>query len=349
MAERLAQPQTPSEKFFRHFQNELTSIQSSISRLASLGGSERTDATSHILGQISGLSTSVSEASSYLPNYDQRTYGDAIKALSARLQEEREKLKPRSKFAFKSNVSLGGAQKNGSAVSLSDAAELARRQRKAAPGFVGGESAESSGVQTPAEPRTPATEPLDTSLRISGRSNEIIKPSPPSSERIPQSATLSTLHRCVVYLSPDPTSTPLPGLTLKDISSSLIICGAVSGAIHMTRVHDSVIVVSTRQFRMHESRNSDVYLQARGRPIIEDCTGVLFAPLPEAFGPPIGEDMWQEVDDFKWLKAEASPNWSVLELEKRISADVWNKVLDVGDGDGVNGVLREVGVAIGEK
>jgi hypothetical protein len=45
-------------------------------------------------------------------------------------------------------------------------------------------------------------------------------------------------------------------------------------------VRESKLYVSTRQFRMHGARNVDVYLHCASRPIIEDCEGVRFAPLP---------------------------------------------------------------------
>lgn len=79
------------------------------------------------------------------------------------------------------------------------------------------------------------------------------------------------------------TGRPFAGLTLKNITSSLIICGHVDGAIHLTNVSNSVIVVAARQFRMHESVNCNVYLQCSSRPIIEDCKEVRFAPMPEIY------------------------------------------------------------------
>lgn len=79
------------------------------------------------------------------------------------------------------------------------------------------------------------------------------------------------------------TGRPFATLTLKNIKASLIICGHVNGAIHLTNVKDSVIVVAARQFRMHESAQCDVYLQCGSRPIIEDCRGVRFAPLPDVY------------------------------------------------------------------
>lgn len=95
------------------------------------------------------------------------------------------------------------------------------------------------------------------------------------------SPTLSHLSRCVVDLSP-PTAhgAPFATLYLRHIQDSLILCGQVAGAVHVTDVSNSVIVTACRQFRMHGSRHVDVYLHSASRPIIEDCEALRFAPLP---------------------------------------------------------------------
>ena len=103
---------------------------------------------------------------------------------------------------------------------------------------------------------------------------------------LPSTATLSTctitnITSSIVDLSPPSrNSQALAGLTLKNIISSLIICGRVSGAIHVTGLKNTVIVVTCRQFRMHECTDCVVYLRVSSRPIIEDCEGERFAPLP---------------------------------------------------------------------
>jgi hypothetical protein len=78
----------------------------------------------------------------------------------------------------------------------------------------------------------------------------------------------------------------------------------------------------------------DLYLRAGSRPIIEACTGLRFAPLPdrdlsalglraalEAAGlPDCASGLWRAVDDFGWVKAAASPNWGVLPEGERAAA-----------------------------
>lgn len=107
---------------------------------------------------------------------------------------------------------------------------------------------------------------------------------PSSAAHATSSGTVSHLRHCVVDMSvPTKTGRPFAGLTLKDIKDSLIVCGHVSGPIHITGLEGAILVVACRQFRMHESKNCDVYLHCASRPIVEDCKGIRFAPLPECY------------------------------------------------------------------
>jgi hypothetical protein len=82
---------------------------------------------------------------------------------------------------------------------------------------------------------------------------------------------------------PTASGKPFAGLALKNIKSSLIVAGQVAGAAHMTAIMDSIVVVASRQVRMHDCRNVDVYLLCSSRPIIEDCQNIRFAPIPECY------------------------------------------------------------------
>ena len=37
--------------------------------------------------------------------------------------------------------------------------------------------------------------------------------------------------------------------------------------------------------------------------------------------------MWSQVDDFKWLRSEQSPNWGVIPEKERVGEEVWRKLL----------------------
>lgn len=78
---------------------------------------------------------------------------------------------------------------------------------------------------------------------------------------------------------------------------------------------------------MHDAHNVDVYLWCGSKPIVEDCSGVRFAPLVLE-GLEEGKNLWDQVEDFKWLRMEQSPHWSVIPEEERRSD--WK---DVAEGE----------------
>ncbi len=53
-------------------------------------------------------------------------------------------------------------------------------------------------------------------------------------------------------------------------------------------------------------------------------------------------NQWDQVDDFKWLKSEHSPNWSILPEEQRLKEETWTKVVPGGPGVGLNDILRKI-------
>lgn len=344
-------------------------------------GGERADAVDHVRSVIARLSAEVQDASSYIPAYHQRTYGDAIKALNAKLHEVKTANAPRQKFSFK-NRQLFSAEKNESAISLNDAAELASQKRRQIPGFPAHLSDASSYINTPASnAQTPANEREDVELAMKdsgaqgasassdgllstdtvrlrklscSESNAVFIDShekihvtlPSAASHATGSGTVSNVDHCIVDMStPTTAGKPFAGLTLKNISSSLIICGHVAGAIHLTNVKNSVIVVASRQFRMHESSNCDVYLLATSRPILEDCSAIRFAPLPHAYMTEEDrnvENKWSNVDDFKWLRNEQSPHWSPMDPSKRVAEKIWRHVVPGGPDLSVENILDAV-------
>ncbi|KAF2814047.1 TBCC-domain-containing protein [Mytilinidion resinicola] len=365
-----SQPQSEAglkERFFRYFQHEVTALQEQMERLSStaLAGGERNDAVDHCLAGIARLSHEVKDASSYIPAYDQRTYAEAIKALNDKLQKTRLAFAPRSKFSFRT------AHKNPSAISLSSAAELAAQKTLRVSGYPSSPSSTnpSSFAPTPLDAASPVDEKPESSLYSNHATNAegeatkapttVIAISnhahahivlPHSTSHTTTRGTVSNLRRCVADMS-TPTSSatghPFAGLTLKNIKHSLIVCGQVAGATHVTGVENSVVVAATRQFRMHGSKNVDVYLHSASRPIVEECEGVRFAPLPTSYVTDANAEsanQWDQIDDFDWLQAEQSPHWSILPLEKRVEERVWKEVVPGGHNISLEDILKAVGV-----
>lgn len=138
------------------------------------------------------------------------------------------------------------------------------------------QAGQSSGIRRPSLSAS-------TSVSITNqRSAHIILPS--SAGHATTTGTLTNLRRCIVDMSvPTVSGRPFAGLTLRNIKHSLIICGHVGGPAHITNLTDCVIVVASRQFRMHECQRCDVYLQVASRPIVEDVSDIRFAPLPSNY------------------------------------------------------------------
>jgi tubulin-specific chaperone C len=144
-----------------------------------------------------------------------------------------------------------------------------------------------SGSADSLDPKTAAfRRPLysaSTSVSISHQTSaHIILPSSATHASAP--CSLTQLTKCVVDLSvPSNDGAPFAGLTVKGVRQCLLVCGNIEGAAHITDVEESAIVVTSRQFRMHECKNVDVYLSCSSRPIIEDCQGIHFARIPDTY------------------------------------------------------------------
>lgn len=369
------------ERFFRYFQQEITALQNQMDSLSdtSLVAGERSDATDHCLAGIARLSNEVKDASSYIPTYDQRIYAEAIKALQDKLSETRAAVQPRAKFSFKT-------KKNPSAISLSDAAEIAAQGRRHIPGYLSPDasSRESSMNPTPLYSSTPVHELEQPQLRpeiaptsspavfdegkdssiLERKSDNIRRPTfsnassvsvdqhyglhimlPSSASNSTVPASITSLRHCVVDMSiPTTDGKPFASLTVKGVKESLIVCGQVEGPAHVTGVEHSVIVVSCRQFRMHNCADVDVYLSCTSNPIIEDCSRIRFSRIPKTYAldqnHPDNSDKWDQVEDFKWIKPEPSPNWSILDTNSAVSDEVWAEMVPGGPCWSLEDILR---------
>ncbi|OJD22926.1 hypothetical protein ACJ73_05722 [Blastomyces percursus] len=356
------------DRFFRYFQHEITALQEQMDRLGdtALIGGERTDAIDHCLAGIARLSSEVKDASASIPPYDQRIYADAIKALQDKLAEVRASFAPRSKFSFKT------ARKNPSAISLADAAEIAAQGRRHIPGYRSHDnSLQSSANPSPISCSTPiidrmpsrqqASAPRETSetsdglhktdadgpstsVSISSHTGVyIVLPTSASHATVP--ASITSLQHCVVDMTiPNTDGRPFAGLVIKGVTESLILCGQVNGPAHITGVKHSTIVVSCHQFRMHDCLDVDVYLSCSSKPIIEDCSDIRFGKIPEIYIPKSSDgaqpNFWDQVQDFKWIKLEQSPNWRIIKESERVPDDVWADNLSGGPGVSVDTILK---------
>ncbi|KAI3528959.1 tubulin binding cofactor C [Colletotrichum filicis] len=354
-----------------------------VSSISQVGG-ERQDAIDHILAGISNLSNEVADASDYVPSYDQRNYAQAVKALTDKLNETTAKLAPRSRFQFKPRgaSSTTTSTTNGPAAPKIDPRLIvgASLADPFSPSRGGPVTAPPSSSVTQAATETDSDGLGDLPNFPKNYNEEMARPSatkvrkpsfstakdiaifgqdglhiilPSSASRATSSGRLTDLKGCVVDMSIALSGhTSFANLALKNVERSLIVAGNVAGPAHITGVSDSIIVVSARQVRIHECRNVDIYLHCSSHPIIEDCSNMRFAPLPPSFPLTAEKDttedptknQWDQVDDFKWLKSEPSPNWSILPEEKRLAEEIWTKVVPGERGKDLHDILKAIGV-----
>ncbi|KAI1159230.1 tubulin binding cofactor C-domain-containing protein [Nemania serpens] len=355
----------PKEKFFRHFRAEVTLIQDEIDSLATLAavGGERKTGIDKVLAGISRLSNEVMDAADFIPGYDQRAYSQAIKALTDKLNATIGKFGPKSRFQFKS--------RNTTTATNAAQSQDPRRQRPwGSDGSQDTEDASRSVADAETRdtvgtlPSFPGAKDYNEELARPTNQRGVRKPSfssakniaiskhtglhiilPLTASRATSSGSLTDLSRCIVDMAvPTSTGAPFAGLALKNIKHSLIIAGQVAGPAHITGVEDSVIVVAARQVRMHDCKNVRVYLHCASHPIIEDCSQVAFAPLPAFYtsdSTTLETNQWDQVDDFKWLKDVASPNWKILPGEFRTADDVWQSTSCGKAGMSSDDILRD--------
>lgn len=56
------------------------------------------------------------------------------------------------------------------------------------------------------------------------------------------------------------------------------------------------------------------------------------------------ENLWDKVDDFKWLKTDQSPNWSILNEPDRIEEKTWSGYVPGAANIGLEDILKRVGI-----
>ncbi|RDA86360.1 hypothetical protein CP532_4338 [Ophiocordyceps camponoti-leonardi (nom. inval.)] len=358
-----------------HFQESVAVLEDQIDQLESVSAvaGERQEAIDHVLAGIAQVQNQVSDAADYTPSYDRRQYAEVtsqvyfeqtVKSLHDKLNETVSRVTPKSRFQFRRSVddsahvdmgapendprlNPGSLSRNSQLKTLENAVEEADDTISRLPSSPTGRDYNQelsqpgvSGIRKPS---------FSTAKNI-GISNQIglhvILPS--SAARATASGSLTNLRNCIVDMSvPTVQGKPFPGLSLKSINNSLIVAGRVSGPVHITDVSDSILVVVARQVRIHDCSNVDVYLHCSSHPIIEDCTGMRFAPLPKCYVTEVEsttENQWDQVDDFKWLKAGHSPNWTTLSEAQALGEEIWTKVVPGMPGASVEETLKKVGL-----
>ncbi|KAF4966270.1 hypothetical protein FSARC_6003 [Fusarium sarcochroum] len=355
----------PKQRFYNHFTESVTALQDLVDELPSISnvGGERQEAIDHILASIAKLQNEVSDASDYTPSYDRKQYSETIKTLQDKLNETLTKIAPKSKFQFRrtktDHIDMGAPENDPrlspGSLSRTKAATIASslpptNKEDTLSELPPKETFKNYNEEMARPSASSLRKPSFSAAKNIGISNQsglhIILPA--SASRATSSGSLTNLNDCIIDMSiPTAAGTAFPGLAIKNVTKSLIVGGRVNGPVHITGVSDSTIVVVARQVRIHECTNVDIYLHCGSHPIIEDCSGMRFAPLPAVYTTEADEpteNQWDQVDDFKWLKAGHSPNWTTLSENEMLSDELWRDVVPGQPGASVEETLKKLSI-----
>ena len=146
----------------------------------------------------------------------------------------------------------------------------------------------------------------------------IVRPSSLGEKRLEGEFLLSNLTGCTIELLG-----VMQTLRLSNLRGCTVRCGPTARSVMMDKCIDCTIHVASHQIRIHESQGTTFYLLCRSRPIIEDCSGVSFGPYQllsysgaeedlQQAGLSQEENLWDQVQDFNWLRTDPSPHYSLL-------------------------------------
>ncbi|MQL80048.1 hypothetical protein Taro_012502 [Colocasia esculenta] len=259
---------------------------------------------------IADMEKLVAENSYFLPSYEVRTALRSISDLKESVERASAELLPRKRFAFRNKI----AEKRDPVDSVARKVEDVRVSDEG-----------TRDVHAISSDRL--TLPVQDSPGFRNKEGAVLVKDFRVSEEGMRGGqgefSLCDLDSCQVHLTGK-----CRALFIHRLKNCRVCAGPILGSILIEEVENCVFMLASHQIRIHQARATDFYLRVRSRPIIEDSSGVRFAPYMLNYEGLVGElrdsgleeetGNWANVDDFRWLRAVQSPNWCVLPEEERL-------------------------------
>ncbi|EGR29004.1 tubulin-specific chaperone c, putative [Ichthyophthirius multifiliis] len=109
---------------------------------------------------------------------------------------------------------------------------------------------------------------------------------------------------------------------IKNIKNSQIFIGPVKFSVLIDNCENSELSIASHQIRIHNSKQTVFNIFSTSKSIIENCTQVNFKQYNHSYlnfekdfyssGMKGKNNLWQEIQDFDWLKQEKSPNFTYI-------------------------------------
>ncbi|KAK7477753.1 hypothetical protein BaRGS_00031041 [Batillaria attramentaria] len=232
----------------------------------------------------------VAECTAFLPSYEVRQAQETIANLQSKIQDKRDEILPKKKFAFSK-----------------------------------AKKAEKKAEITPKAKPVVADE-TDSIVELASCKfvNQTGQTLTMDAAQINQKdVALVDLTNCTVRLFGAPSA-----IHVFNLKNCRVFSGPVSGSIFIRSCDRCTFVLPCQQLRIHNTVQTDFYIHVTSKAIIEDCSAVRFAPYNWNYdgldkhyalsGLDRERNNWANVDDFNWLAADAaSPNWSVIDESRR--------------------------------
>lgn len=262
----------------------------------------------HIFVTLEQMQQHAAESAFFLPLYELRQSKLALDELKKKLDSVKERLLPKKKFEFRSRKIK----------------ETTVEEQGKTDCSVSGSPVPSGNVTDGADLLRRIDQQTTPALKISALKDKTIFKGPGSIGG--SDVVLSDLDTCSVSLKDISTA-----LRVNKLSKCVVVSGPVSGSFFVEGASDCVFVIASRQVRIHEAHNCDFYLAVMSKPIIEHSANLRFAPYPLEYPeldgqlaaaglvPARANELWNDVQDFNWLRQQHSPNWSELLPQDRQS------------------------------
>lgn len=301
-----------SNDFWLEFKAEKQGIEDELSNLKTLPKTELSNQFTHILQQINNLEKKLTKATAFIPSYDERQFSIQLRELSETLERNKAELTPKAKFSFKSRKKKPSTPDISSTPTASEVPPI------------------SSDGDILSEATVLFKDKQDAVLTLRDANN-----SPANTKSI--DILISNIKNCVVVLQED--GVQISAVHIKNIENSVVYCGKIEGSVLMYGLKNSVLFAGCHQFRMHEAHNVDMMLHVTSRPIIEDSNNIQVCEWNTIN---TSTNYFDQIEDFDWLKKQASPNWKVMDQDKKQMLDEHIKAFQ-------QNINREAALSVGLK
>ena len=279
--------------FWNTFNEQISSAQLVMKELAveEIGGMKQ---------KIISLQAFATECStSLLPSYDVKRAQEILEETGNQLRAREDELKPKKKFRFKS---LGKVR---AAAALKSKANILSAKADSSSGHTSNHPNSESGVVdtsfSVSNHNTPG-EVIFLTSEVIGQVDGVIR-----SLIIRGCVDTTVVARCV-----------LGSVRVENCTNCKIYLGPCRTSVYLDDLQACTMFISSHQLRIHKSRACTLCVRVNSHPIIEDCSGMIFAPYDVQYSELNSHfkladlesaSCWKNVVDFRWHRATASPNW----------------------------------------